>query len=321
MATDGLPGQECESTSTAGEAERMRMGAQVLRDMLARARDGAVSTQALRRELEARGMSDAQELIARLKSVDHTSQSSAGNDQGCWYHFGRSFLTAAKYGEAQRIQEVEATQAESADEVGDVQDSSEGAAEDEVDTVLPRERKKRRREEGRLGAYIVPVLEELYDDESSPDTYVFDVHSLRGGSDFENVDLLAVHWRSPKSIDIVTVEVKLKFTGFLVQQARNYTRFSERVWIALPVDATNSKDAAVELRSQDQLLFDHVVDSGMGILACHRGRGGAYDVFPIHWPRRNIVDPREREVLIARYRQQFEDSGVVAPMARSYPRL
>jgi hypothetical protein len=125
----------------------------------------------------------------------------------------------------------------------------------------------------------------------------------------------------PKCIDIVTVEVKLKFTSFLVQQARNYTRFSERVWIALPVDATSAKDASVELRAQDTLLFEHVVASGLGILACHRGRGGAYDVFPVHWPSRQAVDERERELFIERYRPQFEESRVIPPAARSYPKL
>ncbi len=70
-----------------------------------------------------------------------------------------------------------------------------------------------------------------------------------------------------------------------------------------------------------QLLFEHVVEAGLGILACHRGRGGAYDVFPIHWPRRNVVDAREREELVKRYRPQFEESGVIPPVARSYPKL
>jgi hypothetical protein len=77
----------------------------------------------------------------------------------------------------------------------------------------------------------------------------------------------------------------------------------------------------MELRARDQLLFEHVIETGLGILACHKGRGGAYDVFPIHWPQRNVVDPRAKEDLVKRYRPQFEEAGVVPPIARSYPRL
>lgn len=307
-----------EHTGTSMDPARLAVGAEVLREMLARSREGVVSTQSVRKELEARNIPEALELIARLKIYDHAG---SGDGQPRWYHLGRSFLTEAKYHEAQRSQEEGAKQAEAADEAAAETSVADDTADDEAEIAAPRERKKRRREEARLGAYIVPVLEELYDDEASPDNYVFDVHAARGGNDFENVDLLAIHWRSPKAIDIVTVEVKLKFTAFLVQQARNYTRFSERVWIALPVDATTSRDAATELRAQDQLLFEHVVEVGLGILGCHRGRGGAYDVFPIHWPRRNAVDPREREEFVRRYRPQFEESGVIPPVVRSYPKL
>lgn len=306
--------------SSQQEPDRILIGAQILRELLARAREGTVSTQALRKELEARGLPDAQEMIARLKAFDCTTAPENG-DHLRWYHFGRSFYTEAKYREAQRAQDADAAQAAAADDQGAEADEAEEALEEEAETAAPRERRKRRREEARLGTYILPVLEELYDDEASPEVYVFDVHSVRGGNDFENVDLLAIHWRSNKVIDLVTVEVKLKFTAFLVQQARNYTRFSERVWIALPVDATTANTAAIELRARDQLLFEHIIDVGLGILGCHRGRGGAYEVFPIQWPRRNVVDPREREEFIKRYRVQFEESGVIPPAARSYPKL
>jgi hypothetical protein len=313
LGENPIPEEQADSGVVIAD-DRLDLAAEVLRQMLVRARDGAVSTQALRKELDGRGIQEPQELIARLKSVPYNPANGHS-----WYHIGRSFLTEAKFKDAQRSQEVEARQAEVANEAADAEEDTE--SEEEQDTAAPRERKKRRREEGRLGAYIVPILEEIYDDEASPETYVFDVHSTRGGSDFENVDLLAMHWRSPKCVDVITVEVKLKFTAFLVQQARNYTRFSERVWIALPVDATTAKDAATELRARDQLLFEHVVETGIGILACHKGRGGAYDVFPIQWPQRNIVDPRAKEDLIRRYRPQFEEAGVVPPVARSYPRL
>jgi hypothetical protein len=75
-------------------------------------------------------------------------------------------LTESKFTEVQRTQEVEARQAEVANEVAG--DDDEPDSEEEPEIAAPRERKKRRREEGRLGAYIVPFLEEIYDDEASP---------------------------------------------------------------------------------------------------------------------------------------------------------
>jgi hypothetical protein len=199
------PDDPADSGVSSSSEERVSLAADVLRQLLIRAREGAVSTQALRKELEARSIPEPQELIAKLKSLEFSVE--RGHT---WYHIGRSFLTESKYREARRTQEVEARQAEVADVAADDLEDSD----DEQEIAVPRERKKRRREEGRLGAYIVPFLEEIYDDEASPDTYVFDVHSTRGGTDFENVDLLAMHWRSAKCVDVISVEVKLRFTGF-----------------------------------------------------------------------------------------------------------
>ena len=100
------------------------------------------------------------------------------------------------------------------------------------------------------------------------------MHRDRPGSEFENVDVIAVHWRSDEVAEIVTVEVKLDFTARAVQQASNYRRFSDRVWLAVPVTAKLTL-AANELRETDPLLFDHVVDVGLGILACRKSRGAA----------------------------------------------
>jgi len=228
------------------EPDGLIVATEVLRELLARSRDGVVSTQALRKELVNRRLLDPLELIARLKSLDPTA-SGNGSDRTRWYHLGRSFLTEARFRDAQRAQEEDAAQAEAADEESaDIADPFE----EESEVVAHPERRKRRGEEARLGRYVKTLLEELYDDEAAPEKYVFDVHSARAGSDFENVDLLAVHWSSPECIEIITVEVKLSFTGFLVQQARNYTRFSERVWIAVPVAATTAKDAAMDLRAK-----------------------------------------------------------------------
>jgi hypothetical protein len=142
--------------------------------------------------------------------------------------------------------------------------------------------------ERRLGTYVVSALESIYQSDHAPEDapYVFDVHNERAGSEFENVDVMAAHWRSQKVVELVAVEVKLEFTARLVQQARNYGRFADRVWIAVPVLA-EAADASGALREFDPLLFEHVVDAGLGILACRRRPGRSYEVLPAHWPRRS----------------------------------
>ena len=303
-----------DETREEDEAARLKQGIQILGDLLAKAEGGVVSTKILRKELEAKEISAPKELIAQLKAYEPRGDTASGDSK--FRHFGRSFYTKQKYDEEQKKREEDAAQAAAAG--GNDEDD---AASDEAQAGTAPERVERRHEEARLGTYVRPVLEEIYDDDASPDEYVFDVHSLRGGNGFENVDLLAVHWRSPALIEIVTVEVKLKFTSALVQQARNYTRFSERVWIALRVAAASTLDAALELQAHDPLLFEHVVDIGLGILGCHRGpgRGGSYDVFPIHWPRKNSIDPLARAEFVRRYRTQLERGRAAAPPARSYP--
>jgi hypothetical protein len=106
-----------------------------------------------------------------------------------------------------------------------------------------------------------------------------------------------------------------------VQQARNYGRFSDRVWIAVPVLA-EAADASGALREFDPLLFEHVVDAGLGILACRRRPGRSYEVLPVHWPRRSYPDPVEKELFLERYRRSFEEAGVLAPRGgHRYPAL
>jgi hypothetical protein len=116
-------------------------------------------------------------------------------------------------------------------------------------------------------------------------------------------------------VDLVTVEVKLDFTAKLVQQAHNYCRFSDRVWIAVPVLADVS-DSAQALREYDPALFDYVVDIGLGVLACRRRPGKSYEVIPVQWPRRLHPDPVEKEAFIDRYRTDLESACVVAPATR-----
>jgi hypothetical protein len=227
-----------------------------------------------------------------------------------FYHRGRSFFSEEAY------QAAEAKTEAAAQVAGETAPGTEG---EEAPTPRAREY---RQEEARLVTYVREQLETICGSDFGPDAdIVFDVHNQRPGNDFENVDVIAVHWRSDEVVDIVTVEVKLEFTSRLVQQANNYRRFSNRVWIAVPVSAT-SGEAAAELRETDPLLFDYVVDLGIGILGCRRGRGRAYEVVPIHWPRLQRPDPIERDAFLDRYRTVFEDAGVVAPRSRqSYPRL
>jgi hypothetical protein len=174
--------------------------------------------------------------------------------------------------------------------------------------------RRNRQEERRLGTYVVSTLENIYQSDHTPDDapYVFDVHNDRAGTEFENVDVMAAHWRSPKVVELVAVEVKLDFTARLVQQARNYGRFADRVWIAVPVLA-EAADASGALREFDPLLFEHVIDTGLGILACRRRPGRSYEVLPVHWPRRMHADQVEKEAFLERYRRQFETAGVLAP--------
>ena len=125
-------------------------------------------------------------------------------------------------------------------------------------------------------------------------------------------------------VELVTVEVKTDFTPPLVQQASSYKRFSDRVWIAvpIPVPGVDPADAAEAIRDHDRLLFDHVVDLGLGILACRRERGSAYRVFPVHWPRKLEPYPVEREAFLERYRAHLEEAQVLRPVSGArYPAI
>ena len=92
------------------------------------------------------------------------------------------------------------------------------------------------------------------------------------------------------------------------------------VWIAVPAQA-DLTEAAFELREYDPLLFEYVLNQGLGILACRRGRGRSYDISPIHWPSLVVPDAVERDAFIERYRSVFEEAQVIAPTSPTYPRL
>lgn len=283
----------------------------VLGDLLERYA-GSVSYTAFRRELERNhSVDDARPLLDELKFFNPESSSERGipAPKFKFHHMGRSFYSAKKYAEALKEQEAATTR--------EADDASR-----QVEVVLPMEvteSRSNRQEEARLVVYVKSALEELYaSDETAEDKpFVFDVHSSRNGGSFENVDLIAVHRRPRNVCDLVTVKVKLEFNARAVQQALNYTRFSHRAWVAVLVET----DSRSELRERNPTLFEYAISSGLGLLACRRRQGRRYDVFPIHWPLRNQLDPLEEEEFLERYREEFEEAGVVEPTKRKPPRL
>jgi hypothetical protein len=290
-------------------AESWALAFRVLGELLA-ANDGVVSSMALRRELEGNhSIPNARDLVIELKFFDPEASVERGIPAPSFkfHHLGRSFYSEQKYAEElQKQQELATKQAD--------------VASNEVSVVEPDEpsaSRTNRQEEARLVTYVKGALEDLYSSEanSEENSYVFDVHSHRKGSTFENTDLIAVHWRSERVCDLVTVEVKLEFISQVVQQALSYTRFSHRVWLAVPVDT----DSHSELREKNPALFEYAISQGLGILACRKRKGRSYEVFPIHWPLRNSVDPLEEEEFLERYRPEFEAAGVVEPKGRKRP--
>jgi hypothetical protein len=277
----------------------------VLTDLL-RSNKGSASSIAVARELKRNhGVSDPRPLILGLTYVDNEDLKVRGLEipSVAFHHLGRSFFTEDKYREAIRQAEAETER--------EAEDASRSAADLEPEDEAPPSRVNRQ-EEARLTTYVKRALDELYQSEyaSSDCTLVFDVHSERAGTSFENVDILAVHWRSGTVVDLITVEVKLDFVPQAVQQALNYLRFSNRVWIAVPV-SSDPPQAAIELRDKDPQLFEYVISNGIGILACHRRPGRSYNVFPIQWPSWRASDLVERERFAERYRERLEDAGVL----------
>jgi len=284
----------------------------VLGDLLAK-NGGSVSSTAFRRELERNhGIADARPLLVELTFFNPEASRERGipAPNFTFHHLGRSFYSQEKYVEALKNQEDLTTK--------EAEDASR-----ETEVAVPEEpsvSRSNRQEEARLVAYVKTALEELYSSDvgSEDRPFVFDVHTSRKGGGFENVDLIAVHWRPRNVCDLVTVEVKLEFTAQAVQQALNYTRFSHRSWVAVAVET----DSGTELRERNPTLFEYAISRGLGLLACRRRQGRRYEVFPIHWPLRNQLDPLEEEEFLERYRAEFEESGIIAPKdRRPLPRL
>lgn len=297
-------------------------GAELLRQLLSRSGDGCVSSIALRRELAKKGIDDPRRLVLALKFYDFDTR----HDDGLpspgfkWKHHGRSFYSEEAFTKALNRTESEADSA--AEKAAVPTELVVNDEEDDEEEPAPARRTKRQ-EEARLVRYVIEALNDIYGSDVGPDDkeIAFDVHNERAGNDFENVDAVAIHWRSKEVVDLIAVEVKLGFTARLVQQANNYRRFADRVWVALPVQAPVGQ-AALELREANSRLFEYLISLGVGILACHRRRGKSYEVFPVQWPARCLPDPIERHEFIERHRETFEDAGVIEPRCRGFfPKL
>ncbi len=277
--------------------------------MLDESVNGIVSSRALRPELEKLGIENVSEINTKLKLFDFDNPPPGVAEPSFrYFHRGRSFYSEDAYRQAEAETERAAEQAEQA------------AKDEKLEDDEPIRRRRNRQEEARVVTYVEEALESIYDSDFGPDVQVaFDVHNERPGGEFENVDAIAVNWRSDDVVELVAVEVKLKFCAGLVQQAINYRRFAHRVWIAIPV---SSDEPASELRAQSPSLFEYVIEQGLGILACRRRQGASYEVWPIHWPQLNRLDTLSQDEFVERYRNAFETSGVVEPREQYFkPRL
>lgn len=300
---------ELGSESSAAESYDWNLGFETLGSLLNN-NDGCVSSTALRKELENKGVADARALVVELKFYDPES----GRERGIpaptfrFRHLGRSFYTEEKYAQELKKQN-DATIREADDASRQI-----AVAVEESPTA-----RTNRQDEARLVTYVKSALENLYSTDATPEDnpFVFDVHSTRKGTSFENVDVIAVHWRSARVCELITVEVKLEFSPQAVQQALNYARFSDRAWIAVQAET----DSNSYLRELDPNLFEYVISRGLGILACRRRQGRSYEVFPVHWPLRTMPDSLEKEEFLERYREEFEAAGVIAREKKPLPRL
>jgi hypothetical protein len=181
------------SPSEAPSPETWTVGTQVLRDLLQQS-GGIVSSLALRHALEQRKIPDARRLVVSLKYFDFDAPAEDGRPKPAfrWYSHARSFYSEEQFAKLKTAQEQQATTAEQSEAVT----APEVETEDEEQDVPPKERRRSRQEERRLGTYVVSALESIYQSDHTPEdtAYVFDVHNERAGSEFENVDVMAAHW-------------------------------------------------------------------------------------------------------------------------------
>lgn len=285
---------------------------------------GKVSSKALTPLLQKNDLSDEPRVVLNyLRYYDHDNpQTSDGlSSPGFrWYHHARSFYLPEQYEKlVQAPQEVEAEKAEAA-----VEEPAKTQVNGEPTVLPPTERQRNRQQEKRLAAYVRDTIYDIYASDHTPEEdtqFVFDTQDLHNGGQYENIDILAIHWITSSHVEFVSVEVKLDFTAALIQQARNYGRFSDRVWIAVPVES-ELPNAADYLQDTDWGLFDLAIECGLGILACRQWKGKSYHIAPIHWPRRQRTNRLERSLFVDRYRRQLINASVVRPDSnRKYPNI
>lgn len=258
---------------------------------------GCVSSLALRQLLEQKGVADARDVVVQLKFYDFTSAPDDGRPapEFRWHMPAKSFYSEERFARFKQQQEAEVARVASNAVI--VSQSAE-ATHDEPEPAPPSERRKIRQEQAWLGSYVALALENIYQSDLAPAdaVYVFDVHKERPGSEFENVDVLPVHWWSDAHVELIAVEVKLDFTARLLEQVTNYSRFADRVWVAVPLTA-DEPDAA-EFRAYDPLLVRRGPE--------HRARGAC-----AHAPknRRQPLTPAHPRALVARHRTPRENSS------------
>ena len=297
------------STHPTPSVENLGSAYDLLQQLL-KTNEGVISNVQFKRDIMSR-LKLPEDLATQCVKVlqflaDAEAEQRVGRKDAKTYYHGRSFISKERYNEALRQTDKEAEQ------------KGQEAEEEREPEQPEKESPQNRQEEARLGVYVKAALERIYDSENiSKDTpHVFDVHQERPGSSFENVDLIAIDWRSATTVDLVSIEVKLEFSARAVHQACSYMRFSHRIWVACVV-TSEATDAALELRTTDPGLFDYVLSRGIGILACRRTQGRGYAVFPIQWPQWQNPEPVEKELFVERYRTVFEQAGVVERQRRS----
>ncbi len=282
--------------------EQVKAGLDILRGML-ETLDGKVSIVGFKREMRSKGVREVEKVVTRIKFHDFDEDDDEMRpllpdvNFRC-YRRDRSFYSKEKF------QELENKISEDAKET-----SEDVAVDEDIQETSPSRRKVNRQEEAYLVGYVYNELADIYSSDfgSESDPISFDVHNMRPGSEYENVDVLAVHWISESIVESVTVEVKLEFTSRLVQQANNYRRFSHRVWIAVPIEG-KLNEAASFLRQTNLALYEYVVELGIGILACRKGQGDKYTVQAVHWPSLNHPSRLEFDQFIGRHIDTFRDA-------------
>lgn len=140
-------------------------------------------------------MKEARDVVVQLKFYDFTN---GGADQRPvpsfrWFTHSKSFYSEERFAAFKQKEEVKVEKAAQAEAIADDATTSK-----EEEVAPPSERKKIRQEEARLGTYVASALENIYQSDWMPEDaeYVFDVHKERPGREYENVDVLALHWRS-----------------------------------------------------------------------------------------------------------------------------